>query len=81
MVLQRCRWLAPCTMSCVWNPQDGSPGKETFLPPVDFIQRSPIHRADFIDYSTFDAEGTWLLFQKLKQLLLERPWSLVRGTS
>ena len=45
---------------------------------MDEIQRSPESRAEWIEYSAFDAEGTWLLFQKLKQLLSERPWSQVR---
>ena len=61
--------------------QDGSPGKETYLPPVDEIQRSSASRDEFIEYSAFDAEGTWLLFEKLKQLLMERPWSQVICTA
>jgi hypothetical protein len=48
-----------------------------YLPPIEEIQRSPLSRTDFIDYSVFDAEGTWLLYQRLKQLLMDRPWSQV----
>ena len=38
------------------------------------LQRSMEHRQDWIEYSAFDAEGTWHVYQELKRRLAEMPW-------
>ena len=48
--------------------KDGSESKVKTLPPIEDLQRGIIHahhRADFIRYSAYDAEGTWLLHEAL----------------
>ncbi|KAA0167896.1 hypothetical protein FNF31_00224 [Cafeteria roenbergensis] len=55
--------------------KDGTPGKDTLLPPVDEIQLDPAMRAEWIDYSTYDAEATWRLREVLADKLRERPWA------
>jgi hypothetical protein len=61
--------------TCVF--QSGEPGKETYVPPVETLQTLPSTRYEWIDYSVYDAEGTWLLYQKLRQFLEARPWGQV----
>lgn len=59
--------------------QNGEPGKETYVPDVALLQSSSVTRYDWIDYSVYDAEGTWLLYQKLKLFLTEMPWGQVNS--
>jgi len=53
---------------------DGTPGSLVDVPPVDVLQRDPRFRANFINYSCYDAEGTWLLHQSLMKMLKTMPW-------
>lgn len=63
----------PCLPShCL---QDGTPGKERLLPPLLSIQRDPATFARWVDYSTYDAESTWLLREVLQEKLSSRPWA------
>ncbi|MDP2439263.1 MAG: DNA polymerase [archaeon] len=55
--------------------KNGEPGKLRYLPPLEELQRSPATVRDWIDYSAFDAEGTWLLHRKLAEKLRHMPWS------
>lgn len=55
--------------------QDGTPGKERYIPPLDDVQRSAEWREMWIGYSTYDAEGTWYLRNELERLLKMRPWA------
>ena len=81
--------------------KDGTPGKETYLPPVEDIQESeefrevpaqagrqwcrggsascpfpfPLVPQAWIDYSTYDTEGTWKLRELLQGYLEAQPWS------
>jgi hypothetical protein len=68
-------------LSLVTCVQNGTPGKETYVPPVEDLQTRPDTRMDWIDYSTYDAEGTWLLYQKLRALLEARPWGSVSAAN
>lgn len=54
--------------------KDGTPGSLVDIPPVEVLQRDPRFRQKFIDYSCYDALGTWNLHAKLKQLLKEMSW-------
>lgn len=54
--------------------KDGTPGKIFDLPPIEVMQRDPMHREKFIDYSAYDAEGTWLVREKLQEELEKMPW-------
>ena len=56
--------------------KDGTPGSIIDLPPVEVMQRDPQFRVDWIRYSAYDAEGTWLLREKLQGLLEAMPWTL-----
>lgn len=55
--------------------KDGSPGRKVELPPVEELQTSPMTRDDWIGYSVYDAQGTWLLHERLKGFLEETEWS------
>ena len=39
------------------------------LPPIDEIQRDPLQRDKFIDYSAFDAKATFKLYEVLRDQL------------
>jgi len=54
--------------------KDGSEGSLVDLPPVEVMQRDPKHRAKWIEYSCYDAQGTWLIHQELKKRLEKMPW-------
>ncbi len=54
--------------------RDGTPGVQLDVPRVEVLQRDPQFRVNFIEYSCFDAEGTWLLHEKLVQLLKGMSW-------
>ncbi|KAJ8906252.1 hypothetical protein NDN08_002745 [Rhodosorus marinus] len=53
--------------------KDGKPGKKLVLPPLLDLQNSEEHCQRWIDYSTKDAEVTWMLANKLYNLLRSRP--------
>ena len=38
------------------------------------LQRDAATRAEWIDYSTYDAEATWLLREQLERNLRQMPW-------
>ena len=44
------------------------------VPPVEILQRDPRFREKFIQYSCYDAVGTWQLHQRLVALLKKMPW-------
>lgn len=54
--------------------KDGTPGSLVDMPPVEVLQRDPRFRRAWIMYSAYDAEGTWLIRQKLEERLKEKPW-------
>ncbi|CAM9558280.1 unnamed protein product [Pylaiella littoralis] len=54
--------------------RDGSPGSLKVLPPIDEIQTNPEMRNEFIWYSAYDAEATWLVHRALMQKLTEMSW-------
>lgn len=54
--------------------KDGSPGKERVLAPVEVLQRDATTRDRWIEYSTYDAEGTWMLREQLEERLRSREW-------
>ena len=54
--------------------QDGTPGKKIELPPVEELQVNPLTRDDWIGYSVYDAQGTWLLHDELRRRLEAMPW-------
>lgn len=54
--------------------RDGTPGAQLDIPPVEILQRDPQFRFNFIEYSCLDAQSTWLLHEKLVQLLERMPW-------
>lgn len=55
--------------------KSGKPSKTLVLAPVEDIQRNPATLGRWIDYSTYDAECTWLLRERLEVLLRGRPWT------
>lgn len=55
--------------------KNGELGLAVELPPVEEIQRDPISRPHWMDYSTFDTQSTWQLQQFLQQELLKIAWS------
>ena len=46
--------------------KDGTPGSLVDVPPVEVLQRDPRFRVQWIIYSAYDAEGTWLLREELQ---------------
>ena len=60
--------------------KDGTEGNIVDVPPVEVLQRDPKFRANFIMYSCYDAEGTWLLKGKLDEELRKMTW-IVQGKS
>ena len=54
--------------------KDGSAGSLVDVPPVEVLQRDPKFRKQWIVYSAFDAEGTWMLREELEAMLEEMPW-------
>jgi hypothetical protein len=54
--------------------KDGSEGSLVDLPPIELLQRDPTYRTKWIEYSCYDAQGTWLLYSKLKERLQGIPW-------
>lgn len=54
--------------------KDGTPGLKVSLPSVDQLQSAPLTRPSWIEYSAYDAQGTWLLHERLSSELQEMPW-------
>lgn len=54
--------------------KDGTPGKTIELPPLDMLQESPLTRPEWIQYSVYDAKGTWLLYRQLESRLRRMDW-------
>jgi 3'-5' exonuclease len=59
--------------------KDGSEGSMIDVPPVEVLQREPRFRREWINYSCYDAEGTYRLYQKLKELLKKKYWRTYGG--
>jgi hypothetical protein len=59
--------------------QDGTPGKEVILPPLDEVQRDPVLWNAWVEYSTYDAEATWRIREILEEKLRARPWIAPRS--
>jgi DNA polymerase I len=55
--------------------KNGLPGKVVEFPALDKVQRDPITRAEWIDYSTYDTEATWNLREVLHKKLVDIPWA------
>lgn len=54
--------------------KDGTPGSLVDIPPIDVLQRDPRFRKNFIEYSCYDAEGTWMLHEELTDRLKKMNW-------
>lgn len=54
--------------------KDGTAGSLIDVPPVEVLQRDPRFRRQWIIYSAYDAEGTWLLRETLEQSLQKMDW-------
>ena len=54
--------------------KDGSEGSLIDVPPVEVLQRDPRFRKQWIIYSAYDAEGTWLLREELQKKLEKLDW-------
>ena len=54
--------------------KDGTEGAILDMPALEVMQRDPQHRKKFIMYSAYDAEGTWLIRQKLQEELEKMSW-------
>lgn len=54
--------------------KDGSEGTLVDIPPVEVMQRDPNHRISWIQYSSYDARGTWMLRDALAKRLEKKTW-------
>ena len=54
--------------------KDGSEGSLVDLPLVEVMQRDPKHRTKWIEYSCYDAQGTYLIREVLETKLKDTPW-------
>jgi len=54
--------------------KDGTEGSLVDLPPVEILQRDPRFREKWIIYSAYDAQGTYNLHEKLKEMLIKMEW-------
>ena len=54
--------------------RDGTPGKLVELPPIAELQTNPLTRTEWIEYSVYDAQGTWLLHEELRRRLEGMRW-------
>jgi len=54
--------------------KDGSEGSLVDVPPVEILQRDPKHRAHWILYSSYDAQSTWCIREKLQERLQKMEW-------
>ena len=55
---------------------DGTPGKTISMPPVEELQNSPLSRPEWIQYSCYDSQGTWLLHEQLSNRLQAMEWQV-----
>jgi len=55
--------------------KDGTEGNIVDVPPVEILQRDPKFRTPWIVYSSYDAEGTWLIRKTLQEKLEKMPWT------
>ncbi|CAM9132669.1 unnamed protein product [Ascophyllum nodosum] len=53
---------------------DGTPGSLKVLPAIDHIQTNPEMRLEFIKYSAYDAQVTWLVHRALREKLRAMDW-------
>ena len=44
------------------------------LPPIAELQNNPLTRTEWIEYSVYDAQGTWLLHEDLRGRLEGMEW-------
>ena len=56
--------------------KDGTDGLMVDIPPVQVLQRDPTFRHKWIEYSAYDARGTWLLREELQKRLEKMPWCM-----
>lgn len=54
--------------------KDGTEGTLVDIPPVEVMQRDPKHRLSWIQYSSYDAKGTWLIREELAKRLEKKGW-------
>lgn len=54
--------------------KDGTEGSLVDIPPVEVMQRDPAHRIPWIQYSSYDAKGTYMLREKLAERLTKKSW-------
>lgn len=54
--------------------KDGSEGSLVDIPPVEVMQRDPKHRIQWIQYSSYDAKGTWFIREELGKRLQKKLW-------
>lgn len=54
--------------------KNGEPGKQVVTPSTLELQTDPVTFLDWVDYSTYDTEGLWLVDQELDQKLLDMEW-------
>mmetsp|Transcript_24500 Transcript_24500/g.55961 ORF Transcript_24500/g.55961 Transcript_24500/m.55961 type:complete len:859 (+) Transcript_24500:1720-4296(+) len=54
--------------------KDGTRGSLVDIPPVEELQRRPEFRENWIIYSCYDAQCTWYLHSKLRNLLQKMSW-------
>ena len=56
--------------------KDGSEGSLVDIPPIEVMQRDPKFRPQWIQYSCFDAQGTYQIHEELKKRLIKLPWMM-----
>ena len=54
--------------------KDGTEGNMVDIPPVEVMQRDPKHRIPWIQYSSYDAKGTWMIREELAKRLQKKSW-------
>jgi DNA polymerase-1 len=61
--------------------KDGSLGKDVIVPNLAELQRDPLWICEWIDYSTYDTEGTFFLREVLESNLKQMPWQEDKNTT
>ncbi len=59
--------------------KDGTPGNIMTMPPVEELQRSKHSRENWIRYSSYDAQSTWLIRKELEAKLRAVEWRTMSG--
>jgi hypothetical protein len=54
--------------------KDGTEGILVDMPPIEVMQRDPKHRTQWIQYSCYDAKGTWDIRKELADRLANTQW-------